>query len=96
MAAKGRAKTPDGKTPRDGCRFSPSCMACPLPRCKHEMTPSELGKYQNRAERERIMDAFARNRSAHPGMAEYWIEWLTARETSVSPRTVALARAREE
>ena len=42
------------------------------------------------------MDAFARNQNTHPGMAEFWVEWLTARETGVSPRTVALARAREE
>ena len=96
MAAKGQAKPPDGTTLRDGCRFSPSCMACPLPRCKHEMTASEIGKYQRRAQQERIIDAFARNRSAHPGTAEFWIEWMAARETGVTPRMVALARARVE
>ena len=96
MPAKGEVKTSDGKPPNDGCRFSPSCLTCPLPRCKHEMTAAEIGQYQRRARQERIMDAFARNRIANPGMAEYWIEWLTARETGVSPRTVALARAREK
>ena len=96
MPAKGEVKTPDGKPLRDGCRFSPSCLDCPLPRCKHEMTPAEVRQHHQRARRERIMDAFARNRTAHPCMAEFWVEWLTARETGVSPRTVALARAREE
>ncbi len=96
MPAKGEVKTSDGKTPRDGCRHSPSCLACPLPRCKHEMTAAEIGQYHRRARQERIMGAFARNRNAHPGMTAFWVEWLTARETGVSPRTVALARAREE
>ncbi len=96
MPDKGQAKTSDGKTLRDGCRFSSSCLACPLPRCKHEMTASEIGQYQRRAQQERIMDAFARNRRANPGTAEFWVEWMTAHEIGVSPRMVVLARAREE
>ena len=95
MAAKGEAQTPEGDRPQDSCRFSPSCTTCPLPRCKHDMTPSEIGKYEHRAMQTRIIEAFARNRNANPGTAEFWVEWLTAREIGVRKRIVELTRARQ-
>ena len=95
MPAKGDARTSEGKRLHGGCRFSPSCLTCPLPRCKHEMTPSEIGKYEHRALQARIIEAFARNRNANPGMAEFWVEWLTAHEIGVSKRIVELTRARQ-
>ena len=32
----------DRVAPDEGCRFSSSCLNCPLPRCRHEMEPGEL------------------------------------------------------
>ena len=96
MPVKPNIQPSDRKLTHDGCRFSPSCLDCPLPRCKDEMTAAEMREYRRRKLRERIMDAFARNRSANPSMAPFWVEWLTAREAGVSSRTVARTLARAE
>ena len=94
MPVKPNIQPSDRKLTHDGCRFSPSCLDCPLPRCKDEMTAAEMREYRRRKLRERIMDAFARNQSANPNMDPFWIKWLTARETGVSSRTVARTLAR--
>ena len=100
MPIKANIQPSDRKLTHDGCRYSPSCLDCPLPRCKDEMTAAEMREYQRqearRKLRERIMDAFARNRSANPGMAPFWVEWLTAHEAGVSQRTVTRTLARTE
>ena len=110
MQVKEGIRTSNGKLTNDGCRFSTSCLTCPLPRCKDEMTADEIRQHQGPAQRQRnrqvqldqlramrkgIMDAFERNRSANPDMDEFWVEWLAARETGVNRRMVEITRARE-
>ena len=34
---------------RDGCRYSSSCLTCPLPVCKHDSQPSRAHRGQGRA-----------------------------------------------
>lgn len=29
----------------DGCEFSPSCLNCPLPKCRYDMTVAERRQY---------------------------------------------------
>ena len=105
MPVKANIQPSDRKLTRDGCRYSPSCLDCPLPRCKDEMTAAEMREYRRQKLREtreyhrrklqeRIIDAFARNQSANPNMAPFWVRWLTAHETGVSSRTVARTVAR--
>ena len=100
MPVKPNIQPSDRKPTYDGCRFSPSCLDCPLPRCKDEMTAAEIREYRRgkrrEKRRERIMDAFARNQSENPGMAPFWVKWLTAHEAGVSLRTVARTLARAE
>ena len=96
MPVQPNTQPSDRKRTYDGCRYSPSCLDCPLPRCKDEMTAAEMREYWRGKRRERITDAFARNQSANPSMALFWVKWLTAHEAGVSLRTVArtLARAK--
>ena len=41
--------------PDDGCRYSTSCLECPLPKCKHDMGPGEAKRiFQSMTDRRRM------------------------------------------
>ena len=81
------AKTYVGEYPPDtGCEHSPSCLACPLPQCKHDM-PNPLGAAsaaRGKANDFKILAAVATG--MHPKDV--------AKECGVTVRTVFRALAR--
>jgi len=38
----GLGRVERGRYKDDGCEYAPSCLDCPLPKCRHDMTPKEL------------------------------------------------------
>lgn len=51
---------PEGNEYRDeGCDLSPSCLSCPLPRCRYEMSRSALNTLRNGQRDERIRTLYA-------------------------------------
>ena len=77
-----------------GCRYSPTCQTCPLPKCKHDMANGELARWLRLERHALIMRVFCRNADAQPGLPLYWLEILTSREVGVSQRTVAKDESR--
>ena len=74
---------------QDGCQFSASCLQCPLPVCKHEMSREELKKHlRARQDAETVRNMKERRLSPKE----------TANEFGISVRTVyrILERAQRE
>ena len=83
--------------PDTGCRWSPSCLDCPLPKCVHDMTKSEGQRLWAWARGRPVVEAYERHRAANPGLGPMAAVRLAAEDLGVNPRTVhrALARERE-
>ena len=62
-----------------GCEVAPACLACPLPRCKYDMTGRELRQYF-RLQRQQQLDGIEAARTA---------EIVCLYETGLSARKVA-------
>ena len=79
-----------------GCEHSPRCQTCPLPRCKHDMTKTEVTRLTFGLKRARAVDSYRRLRGSNPGLPNTKVIALAAAETGVTDRTVyrALEAAR--
>ena len=79
-----------------GCEHSPRCQTCPLPRCKYDMSRSEVTLLTFDSKRARVLDSYRCLRGSNPGLPKTRVVALAAAETGVTDRTVyrALAAAR--
>ncbi len=79
-----------------GCEHSPRCQACPLPKCKYDMSRTEVTRLTFDLKRARAVACYRRLRGSNPGLPNTKVVALAAAETGVTDRTVyrALAAAR--
>lgn len=72
--------------PDTGCEVSPSCLACPLPQCKHD-DPVWYQQYRRQGRDLRILDAYVNEKAT---------VFQLAQRFQLSPRTIhrALQRSR--
>ena len=79
----------DDRHPQDlGCQYSESCLICPLPKCKHEMTMGQVKIEVKKAESRKQVAFIIENRLSIQEAAE---------RLNVSERTIfrMMERARE-
>ena len=79
-----------------GCEHSPRCQTCPLPKCKHDMTRTEVTRLTFNLNRAIAVDSYRRLRGSNPGLPKTRVVALAAAETGVTDRTIyrALEAAR--
>ena len=71
-----------------GCQHSPRCQTCPLPRCKYDMTKTEISRLAFAPKRARAVDSYRRLRGSYPGLPTAKLVALAAAEAGVTTRTV--------
>ena len=79
-----------------GCEYSPRCQTCPLPKCKHEMSPRELAQLRFNPRRARAVESYRRLMESEAASSQKEIVSLAAAEAGITDRTVyrALESAR--
>ena len=77
-----------------GCEHSPRCQTCPLPRCKHDMTRTEVTRLTFDLKRARVRSTpIGASEGATPDCPTTRVVALAAAETGVTDRTVYRALA---
>ncbi len=80
-----------------GCKYSPTCQTCPLPKCKYDMNDSERARLKHLARRAKLVQTYQRIKDTSPGPVNGEIAALAAAEAGVTVRTIyrALEAARD-
>ena len=71
-----------------GCEHFPRCQTCPLPKCNHDMTKTEVTPLRFDSKRARVLDLYRRLRGSDPGLPNMKVIALAAAETGITDRTV--------
>ena len=73
----------------DGCRYSPSCLTCPLPQCKHDMGQGGLARYlKGKAKQERVATIYREDLTAEEAAERFGITVRTVYRMLVRAREV--------